>query len=384
MYRYIFFNFLKKERTVTDICIRCQQITHFHEMDALSFHAEMDRTFAACEAASEYNDVVCHFILFFIIIVDYNNIFSAKSRNRRDKRCRTCRNDQCVRILLLHILRRHFRVQTDLNACLFRKKLIGAGQFVHFMLEGQCLLTFQNSADLILFLTENDLVSAARCRVCRIESARTSACYKHFFPLALPDRDYLGSVHLTPDQRIHCTAPGRCRCPLSHAGEAAEAANDFLVPVLNYFSRKFRICQKRTGHVYDICLTAGNDLFHLSGVIQTADRCDGLAHMLFDFRSKVDITSMIREHGWMCISERLLICTGGDMDDVHVGLNLLCDLHAVFQPVSFRDHLGTAHPELKREERTHCLSDSFENFHSKAAAVFQCAAVLVRAVVEHG
>ena len=93
---------------------------------------------------------------------------------------------------------------------------------------------------------------------------------------------------------------------------------------------------------------------------------------------------MIREHGWMRISERLLICTGGDMDDVHVGLNLLCDLHAVFQPVSFRDHLGTAHPELKREERTHCLSDSFENFHSKAAAVFQCAAVLVRAVVEHG
>ena len=55
-----------------------------------------------------------------------------------------------------------------------------------------------------------------------------------------------------------------------------------------------------TGHVYDICLASGNDLFHLSRVIQTADRCDGLAHMLFDFCSTADTDGSLTSSSHPC------------------------------------------------------------------------------------
>ena len=70
MHRYIFVNLLEEERTVADICIRCQLIAHLHKMDAFSFHPEVNRTLTSCEAAAEYDDIVRYFVLFFLIIVD--------------------------------------------------------------------------------------------------------------------------------------------------------------------------------------------------------------------------------------------------------------------------------------------------------------------------
>ena len=59
---------------MADIGIRCQSRTHFDELDFFAFLAEVDGTFAACQATAEDDDVIPDFGLFFIVLVHDNDV----------------------------------------------------------------------------------------------------------------------------------------------------------------------------------------------------------------------------------------------------------------------------------------------------------------------
>ena len=77
-------------------------------------------------------------------------------------------------------------------------------------------------------------------------------------------------------------------------GLASQAAMDVLIQAGTDLVRECRIHQKLSGHLDNICLAGGNDLFHLLGKAESADRQHrGLGHMLFDGLREIDVASAL-------------------------------------------------------------------------------------------
>ena len=368
---------------MADIGVRRQLVAHLHKVHALTLHAQVDRAFTAGESAAEDDHVVRHLVFLFVVVIHHDDVVTAEPRNRRHQRCGARCDDQRVRILFLHIFRRDFRMEADLNTGLLRQQLIRAGQFIHLVLERQCLLALQDPADFVLLLAEDHLMSAAGGSVCRVQTAGPGADDQNLLSVAFPHWRHLDAVHLPPDERIDGTAPRGRRRPLRHARETSQTAHDLVIPVLHDLSGKLRIRQQRAGHIDDVRLSGSDDLFHLRRVVQTADRGDRLGYMLFDLRRKMYVAAVFRKHRRMRAAESPLVSACGDMDDIRIRLDHLCDGDPFFQSVSLRHQFGAAHPELQREERPHRLSDRFQDFHCEAAAVLRRSSVFVRAVIEH-
>jgi hypothetical protein len=138
------------------------------------------------------------------------------------------------------------------------------------MLERQSLFTLQDTAEGVLFLAQNDLVSAAGSCPRSVESARASAGDKNF--LLYRCRIDLIALHLAADDRVYCATAGGCGGALGHAGEAAQAFDNITIAILCDFSRKERVCQELARHVYDVRLAGCDNLLHLLRVGETADR----------------------------------------------------------------------------------------------------------------
>ena len=225
----------------------------------------MDRTFTAGKSAAEYNNLIGHFLFFFIIIIDDHDVLSVQSRNRRNKRSASSCDDQCICIFFFSVFLCDFCGSTDLHTGIACKEFVGSSQFIHLMFERKCLLTLEDTADFIFFLTEDDLMASSCCGIGCIKSSRAAACNEYFF-LDRCRMDFV-TFHLTSDQWIDGTASCGCRGSLCHTGEAAETFHNLFVPVFHDFAWKERVCEKCTRHVNDICFSLGNDLFHLCRVI---------------------------------------------------------------------------------------------------------------------
>ena len=70
----VLFDLSQEQGAVTDIGIRCQSRAHFDEFHFFAFLAEVDGTFAACQATAEDDDVIPNFGLFFIVLVHDNDV----------------------------------------------------------------------------------------------------------------------------------------------------------------------------------------------------------------------------------------------------------------------------------------------------------------------
>ena len=201
------------------IGIRCENISHLHNADFLPFHSKVDGTLTSCKAAAKDNYLISYFFFLFIVVIYDHHIVAVQSRDRRYQRSGTSRDDQCICVFFFRILFCHRCGCTDLHACFSCKKLVSSCKLVHLMLKWQGLLAFQDSAQSILFFTENDLmVSSCRCISC-VQTSRAAACYQDFFLSRC--RLYFIPFHLTSDQRIDGTSScGSCRS-FCHAGKTS-------------------------------------------------------------------------------------------------------------------------------------------------------------------
>ena len=225
----------------------------------------MDCTFTAGKSAAEYDNLVDHFLFFFIIIVDDHDVLAVQSRDRWNERSASSRDDQCVCILFLSVFLCNFCRSTDFHTGIACKEFIRSCQFIHLMFERKCLLTLEDAADFIFLLTEDDLMTSSCCGIGCIKSSRTAACNEYFF--LNRSRMNFVTFHLTSDQRVNGTASCGCCRSLCHTGETAEAFHDLFVSVFHDFAWKERVCQKCTCHINNICFSLGDDLLHLCRVI---------------------------------------------------------------------------------------------------------------------
>ena len=121
---------------------------------------------------------------------------------------------------------------------------------------------------------------------------------------------HLAPFQFAPNDGVYRAAPCGCCRPFSHAGEAAEAFYNILCLACHGFPGQEGVCEERPCHIHNVRFPAGNNFFHLLGVVQAADGCYGDGHMLFDFCCKVHIAAMLLEHRWMRVAEAPLVCTG--------------------------------------------------------------------------
>ena len=378
----VLLHFLQQQGTVAHVGIRRKGIPHLHDMDGLAFLAQMDRALTPGKAAAEDDHIVPDFVLFLVVIVDHDHIVALQTGNGRQQRTGAHSDDQGIGRLLLHIFRGHLRIEADLHASLAGKVGIGPGQLVHLVLEGERLLTAQDTAEAALFFAQDDLMAApGRCPG-RIQTAGAAARYQDFFLFRC--RQHAVAFHFAPDERIDRTATrGRGRT-FSHAGEAAQAADDLLVPVGHDLFRQEGVGQQRTRHIDHVGLVGLDDFFHLGGIVQAADGGHGDGDMLFDLRRQIDVAAMLLEHGRMRVAKATLVRTGGNMQKIDAVFQLPGDGDAVFQRIAALEQLGTAHAEFDGETGAHGLAHGLEHPAGKAATVLDAAPVFVRPVVEPG
>ena len=340
MHGNVFGNLRQQQRTMSYISVRRQFITHLHQMNLFSFHAQMDGTFASGQSASEYHYLIRHFVFLQIIVVDDNHVISVQTRNRRNQRTGTYRDDESVRLLILHVFSGHFRVQADLHACPLCQQRIGLTQIVHFFLERNGLLAFEDTAQRIALFTEDHLMASSGRRIGRIETARSAACHQHF--LFHRSRLDFHTFHFPSDQRIYRTSSGGCGRSFRHTGKAAQTVNDLIVLVSHHLARQKRICQQRSRHIHHICLAAGDDLFHLLGTVQSAERGHRNLHVFFNLRRQIYVAAVFLKHRRMGIAESSLVRTRRHMKQVDVRLDLLRDTASFFQIITLLKKLGAA------------------------------------------
>ena len=83
MYGYILVDFFQEQRAVTYVGIGCQLVAHLYQVYALAFHAKMDCTFTACQAAAEYYDIIGNLLFFLVIVVDDYDVVTLKTGDGR-------------------------------------------------------------------------------------------------------------------------------------------------------------------------------------------------------------------------------------------------------------------------------------------------------------
>ena len=74
-----------EQRAMSYVRIRCQHITHLHNLYLLAFLCEVQGTFTAGQPAAQYNNLVADFVLLLVVVVHNHYIRSGQSRDRHDQ-----------------------------------------------------------------------------------------------------------------------------------------------------------------------------------------------------------------------------------------------------------------------------------------------------------
>ena len=79
--------------------------------------------------------------------------------------------------------------------------------------------------------------------------------------------------------------------------------------------------------------------------------------MLFNLGGKIDIATMLFEHGWMSVAKTALVGTGRYVNNIYIRLNHLGNANAFSQIIATFEKFGSTHAEFNRESRSNGFSD---------------------------
>ena len=313
-------------------------------------------------------------------IVDGKHPGGIRHGNRQAQSLRPHRDDAGVGGETLRERRIDTRVQTNVNARLLAQARVRDAKLVHVLLERQRGLGAQNASEFPLLFAKDDLMPAQGGGMRRDHARNAAADDEHAFS---PSRRHdIEALQLTSDARIKRATPRLGYGALRHADEAAHAADHLVSPVRHHLVRKLGIREKSTSHDHQIGLPVGDDALHLRRVGKSADGGDGLAHVLFDLRRKVDVAPVIFEHGRMRDGEAELVRPGRNVDDVDEILERPGDAAPLFKIVAALEQLRTAHAKLYGKPRSNLVAHGGQNLAGEAHTPFEIPSVLVVAMVE--
>ena len=307
-------------------------------------------------------------------------MISVDAGKRRHNGSGTHSNDQRISLLLFCIFRRHFRIQPDLHALLSGKFFKCKSKLIHLMLEINCLLALQDSAQPIALFAQHHLMSPARRCPGRFQTCHSAACHEHF--LLLSGLRYLVAFPFPSDQRIDRTSPGLRRSPFRHTDKTSQAPDDLIIPVFRHFRRQERIRQQRSSHHDHIHFAGADQFVHHSRIIQTAYRRHRLGHVLFDLFRQVYVASVLPEHRGMSNGETEFIGSCRYMDQIHQVLHCPGNLYSLIQSVSAFKKFRSAHSKFNRETRPHRFADRGQDLAGKPYPVFETSSILIRAMIK--
>ena len=105
------------------------------------------------------------------------------------------------------------------------------------------------------------------------------------------------------------------------------------------------------------------DLLHHIWVFVATQGGYGGFHMLFDLRCQMHIATMLHKHGGVGNGKgiRVLMNTGGNMDNVHLSVQNLSHGNALLDGITAFHQLGSAHAVFNGKVGTAGLPDFLNN-----------------------
>lgn len=217
-----FFQLLHEKRSVTDVCVRAQGISHFYYVYFFAKVTQNGSKFAAYQTASENDDLLTYLLCLEVVILGYYHFAAlSKTRDRRHSRGTSGGYDKGIRRFLLYIISPYPGVQADLNAGFSGQELVCFSQLIHFIFRRQSRFSNQQSSAAVSCLAQNNLVTSAGSCVCGVQAAGTSAHHEDL-PFYWCRLYFSKTFIFSSNQRVNGTTAGKCAGPFCHAGEAAE------------------------------------------------------------------------------------------------------------------------------------------------------------------
>ena len=363
-----------------NVAVRSKGIAHLHQMDLLSLHAQVNGALAAGQTTAQHDHGILDLVLFQIVVIDDHHVFPVNSGKWRHDGAGPHRENQGIGLFCGHVLGSDRRIQADIHPFVPGLAFQRQAQLIHFVLERNGLFALQDAACAVGFLAQDDLVSTLGGRDGGLQARHAATGDQHFLPAR--GRRHLHSFQFPADERIHGAAAGERGGTLGHAGEAAQAADDPVLLARGHLLRQERISQQFPGHVDDVGLALPQNPFHLGGIVQGADRGDGLGDVLLDFGGEVDVGAVVGEHGQVGVEESELVGAGGNVNQVHEVFYSLRDPAAFLDTVSTIKKFAAAHADFDREAGADTGAYGLQDLAREADAVLEAPAVLVGAVVE--
>ena len=365
---------------MADIAVHRKSIPHLNDVHLLAFHTQMYSALTASQTAAKNNNGVGDFVFFQVVIVDNNHVIAIHAGQIGNNGLAAHSQNQSFGLQLVQQFLGSGGIQANFHAGNLHLTLQCHAKLIHFVLERQSLLALENTAQLVTLFKQGNLMPTLCSRQGSLHAGDTAA--NNHNALADCRRLNIHTLALTTDQGVDGAAAGAGGGTLRHAGEAAQATNNFVVPVCHDLIGQLGISKQRTCHFHNVCLAGSDDFFHMSGIIQRAQGRHRHLDVLLDFCREIDISTVRRKHGQMGIKEAELIGTGGNVNHVNQVFHALGDFHAILQGVATLEQLGAAHTEFNGETGTDGIANAGQHFPHQTQAILKGAAILIITMVK--
>ena len=163
---------------------------------------------------------------------------------------------------------------------------------------------------------------------------------------------------------------------------AADAVDDLVLAAVAGLVRELGVGDLGAGHRHHVRLPGGEDLLGERGVLDPADREHRQRHGRLHLRGQIDEVA-VGHVGGLDRAPDVVVAGGGDVDvvDSARALELLGDADGILDVEAARDEVGEADPDADDPVGADPASHLVDHLPSKAQAVLERAAVLVRALV---
>ena len=309
-------------------------VAHFHDRDAFALLLENETLFGALRATADDDDIFADFDgADFVDGVDHRQISTGEGG--LDGMCADGKNDD-VGTKSLCIFGRHESVHAKINIALFDLADLEVEIAAVFILERRFHDNVDQTAEMIGFFAQRDIVSALCGGEGGLHTAGAAADDENLLAWAgrhnvdLPLAAEHGVDGAFADVRVERSIVRRTVCT-GDAGAAAQAGDDLIFVAMVGLVDPARVGKECTTGGDHINFAAGDGLVSLLEVADTTNSTDGRLDSGLDGGSKGDIDAALGKHAGEELAAGGIEERGrGDVDQINLAVEHLGKFNALF------------------------------------------------------